>query len=184
MAKWNANEGIIQGWNWCVGVYGRHPAWLVLLRVIAVRRRTVHDWDPASEQRKRRQHSNAALYPIQQLETFFRNAANSGENDVAIQGLVWFWVLWLQCSVHEWRNGWIKELFVKEKPWPLYIHVSLTARCGQRTWIIYFYICSSISAELYPLCEHRSSVGHENSRDKRGAIRHQETVQVCRLELE
>lgn len=54
------------------------------------------------------------------------------------------------------------------------VHVIHTAHC----------VCSSISAQLYPLCEHRSSVGHENSRDKRGEIRHQETVQVCKLEQE
>lgn len=43
---------------------------------------------------------------------------------------------------------------------------------------------SVLPAQLYPVCEHRSSVGHENSRDKCGEIRHQETVQVCKLELE
>lgn len=37
----------------------------------------------------------------------------------------------------------------------------------------------SVAAQLHLVCEHRPSVGHQDTRDQRREIRHQETVQVC-----
>lgn len=146
------------------------------------------EWRPSMseilrQQRKRRQHLNTALYLIRQLETFFSNAVNSSENDVASRfGLVLSALAAVLCR---WVNEWMDKGAFYERITLASIHTCKPlCRCGQRTWIIYFSVCSSILAQLYPLCEHSSSVGHENSRDKCGAIRHQETVQVCKLDLE